>query len=62
MNQNARQFWPMRRRRQQAVNIFEDDLDWNDRIEQRLRLRRVNLNVINERNVDGNEAPPPYEY
>ena len=60
---NQIQFWPMRRRHQQAVDIFDDDLDFdrNDRIEQRLRLRCVN--VINERNLIHPEAPPPpYEY
>ena len=53
----------MMRRHQQAVDIFDDnlDFDWNDRIEQRLRLRRVN--VINERNIINPEIPPPpYEY
>ena len=54
INQNARQIWPMRRRRHQAVDYF----DWNDAIEHRLRLRDIQLNVMNERNG----APPPYEY
>ena len=60
---NRIQLWPMMRRHQQAVDIFDDnlDFDWNDRIEQRLRLRRVN--VINERNIINPEIPPPpYEY
>ena len=49
----------MRRRRQQPLDIFDNDLDfdWNDRIEHRLRLRRVN--VINERNIINPEIPPP---
>ena len=60
---NQIQLWLMMRRHQQAVDIFDDnlDFDWNDRIEQRLRLRRVN--VINERNIINPEIPPPpYEY
>ena len=60
---NQIQLWSMMRRHQQAVDIFDDnlDFDWNDRIEQRLRLRRVN--VINERNIINPEIPPPpYEY
>ena len=46
----------MRRRRQQPLDIFDNDLDndWNDRIENRLRL-----NVINERNIINPEIPPP---
>ena len=53
---NQIQFWPMRRRRQQPLDIFDNDLDidWNDRIENRLRL-----NVINERNIINPEIPPP---
>ena len=56
---NRIQFWPMRRRHQQPLDIFDNDLDfdWNDRIEHRLRLRRVN--VINERNIINPEIPPP---
>ena len=60
---NRIQFWPMRRRQQQPLDIFDNDLDfdWNDRIENRLRLRHVN--VINERNIINPEIPPPpYEY
>ena len=45
----------MRRRRHQGV----DDFDWNDAIEHRLRLRDIQLNVMNERN---HGASPPYEY
>ena len=45
----------MRRRHHQAF----DDFDWNDAIEHRLRLRDIQLNVMNERN---HGAPPPYEY
>ena len=60
---NRIQFWPMRRRQQQPLDIFDNDLDfdWNDRIEQRLRFRHIN--VINERNIINPEIPPPpYEY
>ena len=53
---NRIQFWPMRRRQQQPLDIFDNDLDfdWNDRIENSLRL-----NVINERNIINPEIPPP---
>ena len=49
----------MRRRHQQPLDIFDNDLDfdWNDRIEQRLRFRHIN--VINERNIINPEIPPP---
>ena len=52
---------PNRRARLRRLEFdnFQDDDDWNNYIERRVRYRGGNVNVINERN---NVAPPPYEF
>ena len=42
-----------------AFDRYQDDDDWNNYIERRVRYRGGHVAVINERD---NVAPPPYEF